>query len=226
MKNLILRLFLLGFFIISISSCSSSEKPQAEVSNLSSPTATTNATATNVVARTDKIKFKTADGSELFSLKQDADGAKLVDGKNQELVKIKAEPSGKIKLKTAGDKVLGYIVTEKGSWKLENPAQNKELYILKRQNDSSYKLEDAAGKEIYQIQARDNGWEIATPDKKLVYQVKVKEDKISLRNPSSKTVFSTKSGISTIAFACFGLDVLTREQQAALAYAVNLTGGR
>jgi hypothetical protein len=121
---------------------------------------------------------------------------------------------------------LGYIVTEKGYWKVENPEQNKELYILRRQDDGNYKLEDAAKKEIYLINASQNGLEIRTPDKKLVYGVKIKEGKTSLRDASGKTVFSTKSSLSPIAFACFGFDVLTREQQAALAYAVNLTGGK
>ena len=55
--------------------------------------------------------------------------------------------------------------------------------------------------------------------------MRIKDGKTSLINSSGNTVFSTRSEISPIAFACFGLDVLTREQQAGLAYAVNLTGG-
>ena len=124
------------------------------------------------------------------------------------------------------DKILGYIIYEKSSWRLSNPEQNQESYILKLQSDGDYKLEDSAKKQIYQIKAQAQGFEIQTPDKKLVYLVRVKENKISLRNADNNTIFSTKSELSPIAFTCFGFDVLTREQQAGLAYVVNLTGGK
>jgi hypothetical protein len=223
MKKLTLRILFLGLCITSIVACSSGGKTQTKTPNLNNPPATSVA---KVADSTDKIKFKTEGGSDLFALKQQTDGAKLVDGNNQELARIKIDKPGKTKIKNATEKVLGYVLTEKGSWKLENPEQNKALYILKRQSNDDYKLLDSANKEIYHILAGNNGWKIETPDKKLVYEVKVKEGKISLKNPSATTIFSTKSGISPIAFACFGFDVLTREQQAGLAYVVNLTGGQ
>ncbi|MFH7030872.1 MAG: hypothetical protein ACHBN1_37375 [Heteroscytonema crispum UTEX LB 1556] len=226
MKKVIL-IFVTVVLIGAIFGCSSGNKSASDVSTPNTQTTSVNqgTPASNVAASTEKIKFKTAGGSDLFSLKQVADGAKLVDANEKELARIKTDKPGKIKLKNADDKVLGYVVAEKGYWKVENPEQNKELYILRRQDDGNYKLEDGAKKEIYIINASKNGLEIGTPDKKLVYGVKVKEGKTSL-NASGKTVFSTKSNLSPIAFACFGFDVLTREQQAALAYAVNLTGGQ
>jgi hypothetical protein len=223
MKNVTLKILVL-VLIATVWGCSSVNQANIEPNQVNStPIA---ATATNIDARTDKIKFKTEGGSDLFSLKQQADGAKLVDSKEQELARIKADKSGKIKLKNSAEKTLGYVVTKQGYWKVENPEQNKDLYILRRQNNGDYKLEDAANKEVYQIKPRNDGLEILTPNNQLVYKIKVKEGKISLRNSSEKTIFSTKSGISPIAFACFGFDVLTREQQAALAYAVNSTGGQ
>jgi len=224
MKNVILKLSLVVFLLTNIWSCNSTNQTNIEPSQANSTPIV--ATANNVDARTDKIKFKTEGGSDLFALKQQGDGAKLVDGKEQELTRIKVDKPGKIKFKNAAEKTLGYVVIKQGSWKLENPEQNKELYILRKQNNGNYKLEDAANKEIYQIKSRDNGLEILNPSNQLVYKIKIKEGKTSLRTSSEKTVFSTKSGISPIAFACFGFDVLTREQQAALAYAVNSTGGQ
>lgn len=217
MKKLVLSVIL----IASLFGCSSNAKTSSNVSTASSPQ-----TTSNVVTQTEKIKFKTEGGTDLFSLKQQADGAKLVDGNEKEFAIIKIDESGKVKIKNASEKVLGYVVAEKGYWKIENPEQNKELYILRRANNTEYQLEDAAKKQVYQIKARNNGFEIETPDKKLVYKIKVKEGKTSLRDASDKTVFSTKSVVSPIAFACFGLDVLTREQQAGLAYAVNSTKGQ
>ncbi|BAY31250.1 hypothetical protein NIES2107_31090 [Nostoc carneum NIES-2107] len=223
MKIRFLRIFIALFLITTIVSCSSG-KSGSDVANNSSLQNTP--VATNVAANQGKIQFKTEGGSELFAMKPEADGAKLVDGKNQELARIKADKSGKIKIKDSSEKVLGYIVAEKGAWKVKDANQSQDLYVLRRQNDGDYKLEDTAKKEVYRITASKDGFVIETPDKNLVYQVKVKEGKTSLRKASSKTIFSTKSQLSPIEFTCFGLDVLTREQQAGLAYAVNLTGGK
>lgn len=221
MNNIVLKLILI-FLITSFLGCNSQTVNEPTQTNI----AETVPQAINVANRTEKIKFKTEFGADLFSLKQQDNGAKLVDGNDQELAKMREDKPGKLKIKNASDKVLGYVVREKGQWRLENPEQNQILYVLKRQNDQNYILEDPTKKEIYQISTRNDIWEINTPQKNLVYQIRIKEGKTSLRNASANTVFSTKSEISPIAFACFGLDVLTREQQAALAYAVNLTGGQ
>jgi len=224
MKKIILSLIL----IASILGCNNDVKTSSNVSSLNSPhtVASQDNSQANLPVKADKIKFKTAGGTDLFSLKQQADGAKLIDGNDKEFARIKTDESGKVKIKNASDKVLGYVITQKGYWKIENAEQNKDLYIFRQQNNTDYQLEDAAKKQVYQIKARNNGFEIETPDKKLVYKVKVKEGKTSLRDASDKTVFSTKSDLSPIAFTCFGLDALTREQQAGLAYAVNLAKGQ
>jgi hypothetical protein len=223
MNGIIFRSLVTLFLIATIIGCGSN-KSGNDVSN--SSVSQNSPVATNVAAQQEKIKFKTEGGTDLFSLKQEADGAKLLDGKNQELARIKTDTSGKIKIKNASEKVLGYVVTEQGYWKLKDANQSKDLYIFRRENNGDYKLEDAAKKEIYRVKARNDGFEIETPGKNSVYQIKVKNEKISLRRGAGKTVFSTKSQLSPIAFTCFGFDVLTREQQAALAYAVNLTGGK
>ncbi|QLE56994.1 hypothetical protein [Nostoc sp. TCL26-01] len=208
--------------LLTLISCNNNQANNSTV-NPNSPSATS--VTTNVTESADKVKFKTEGGAELFSLKKQADGAKLVDASNQELVRIKADKAGKFKFKNAQDKTLGYVFATNSNWKLQNSEGKQDLYILSQQGNS-YQLVDGGKKEIYSINADNNGLAITSPDKKLVYQVRVKEGKISLRNPSGKTVFSTKSNISPIAFACFGFDALTREQQAALAYAVSSTGGK
>ncbi|ALF52130.1 hypothetical protein ACX27_03530 [Nostoc piscinale CENA21] len=224
MKNRVLKIATLVFLITAILGCSNTNNRTVKQPNqVNSPPVAEN--TTNVATRTDKIKIKTETGTDLFELKQQEDGAKLVDGKEQEIARIKSEKSGKVKFKNPADKTLGYVVTEKGSWKLES-SQNQGLYSLKKQNNGDYSLEDAGKKLVYRIKSNDKGIEILNPNKQLVYQVRIKEGKTALRNPAGKTVFYTKSSISPIAFTCFGFDVLNREQQAALAYAVNLTGGQ
>lgn len=222
MKKTIIQFLTFSLLLTLILSCTSNQANNV-TSNVNSP-ATTPTTVATVSESLEKIKFKTEGGADLFALKPRNDGAKLVDGKEQELARIKTESSGKIKIKDAQDKVLGYVINSESSWTVQSP-DKKDLYILKRNGNNNYQLQDKNQKQIYQIQTNKTGLAISTAENKLVYQVRIKEGKISLRNTSGSTIFSTKSNISPIAFACFGLDELTREQQAALAYAVNLTGG-
>lgn len=222
MKNSIVQILIFTFWLAFIVSCSNNNQANNFPSNTNN-NPIVNPIA-NVADKTEKIKFKTEGGADLFAVKQRPDGAKLVDAKEQELARIKTDESGVIKFKNAQDQVLGYVINSEGSWIVKN-SEKKDLYLLKRNKNNNYQLEDASQKLIYQITVNKTGLEIYTPDKKIVYQIRIKEDKISLRNASGSTVFSTKSNMSPIAFACFGLDALTREQQAALAYAVNLTGG-
>ncbi|MBD1895990.1 hypothetical protein H6F60_15285 [Coleofasciculus sp. FACHB-129] len=214
--------------VILLGSCSNSVKQAPEVSTTSnpqtSPIAQNNSSA--VTTNTEKIKFKQEGGAEDFALKPEVDGAKLLDGKDKELARFNVDDGGKVKIKNPADQVLGYVVTKEGYWKIEDADQTKELYVLRRQNDGDYKLEDATDKEIYRIKARDYGFEVESPDKQSLYKVKVKNGKTSLINAADKPVFSTKSQVSAIAIASFGFDVLSKEQKAALAYAVNRSGGK
>lgn len=171
------------------------------------------------------LKFKRDGGTAAFSLKIEANGAKLIDENNKELARLTVDDRQKIKIKNIDDQALGYVVAQDSGWKIKNADQSQELYVLRRQNDGDYKLEDGTDKEIYRIKVRDYGFEIESPTKESLYKVKVKNGKISLRDKSDQTVLYTKSQLIPIAIACFGFDILTQEQQAALAYAVNLTGG-
>ena len=208
--------------------CGSGAKQGAERPIATSPEVTPISQASgsqSVAASSEAIKFKLEGGSEAFALKPKEDGAKLVDANDKELARLNVDEGQKVKIKDAGDRVLGYVVPEENYWKIKNAEQTKELYILRRQDDGDYKLEDGANKEIYRIKKRDYGLEIETPTKQSLYKVKIKDDKTSLRDASDKTVLYTKSGIAPMAIASFGFDVLSREQKAALAYAVNRSGG-
>jgi hypothetical protein len=190
--------------------------------NNSAPTTNSNKAIVNL---TTKVKFKQGDASELFSLKPQEDGAKLESANGQELARFTIDAQQKIKIKNASDEVLDYVVTKDGYWKLENAQQNQELYVLRKQSDGGYKLESGSNQEIYRIKARDYGWEIETPQKESLYKVKNKDGKISLRNAQDQTVIYTKDTILPIAVVCFGFDILTKEQRAGLAYAVQISEG-
>jgi hypothetical protein len=182
----------------------------------------------SAIAQPKRIEIKGDQGTVLFALKPMEDGAKLLDPSNGELVRLKMDDRFKLKIKEGGDRVTGYVVAEAGGtiWKLKDANQAKVLYTLHRQPDGDYKLEDGSDRLLYRIKKRGDGFEIENPTKQSLYKVKVKGDKTSLRDAKDKTKFSTKSMLAPITMACFGLDGLTQAQQAALAYAVNQTGGR
>lgn len=199
------------------------DTPTVPSSTQSAPVATTNKPSASA---SESIKFKQENGTEAFVLKLMPDGAKLVDATNKELARLNVDSQQKIKIKNAADQVLGYVVPENDYWKLKNADQSQELYVMRRQADGDYKLETGTNQPIYRIKARDYGFEIETPEKQSLYKVKVKEGKVSLRNANDQTVLSTKSNLAPIAIAPFGFDQLSREQQAALAYALNQAGGQ
>ncbi len=228
----LLGLSLSSATLLMLTACSSSPPPEVtpppEVSTETTTTPATEATTTSNAPTTAStaMKFKRGDGSEAFSLKLKADGAKLVDASDQELARLTVDAAQKVKIKDASDRVLGYVVPEMGYWKVKNADQTEELFILRRQADGDYKLEDGKNQLIYRIKQREYGYEVESPTDESLYKVKTKANKIDLRDASDITVFETKAAIAPIAVACFGLEALSLEQQAALAFAVNNTGGQ
>lgn len=170
-----------------------------------------------------KLKFR-LNGVKAFALKPVADGMKLVDGNRKDLAWLEVDAQQNIKIKNSSEQVIGYVLYSQGSWQIKGVDNTKKTYILKQHGKENYKLEDGANQEIYEIKSRNDGLEIETPNHRLLYQVTVKNKKILLKNMSTQSVLSTKSQIVPIAVACFGFDVLSREQQAALAYAVKISG--
>ena len=170
-----------------------------------------------------KIKFR-LNGVKAFALKPEADGMKLVDGNKKDLAWFEVDDRQNITIKNTSDQVIGYVISGNGNWQVKSVGNTKKTYILQQQGNGNYKLEDGANQEIYAIKARNDGLEIETPNQRLLYQVQVKNDKVSLKNRSTQTVLSTKSKLTPIAVACFGFEVLSREQQAALAYALKISG--
>jgi hypothetical protein len=222
-KLIIAQLIIIPALYLTACQTNTPTQPTAIVNPAESPTNQPDRSPSTGQTQT-QIKFKQENGSDKFTLKFKNDGAKLIGDKEQEIARFKVD-NGKVKIKTSGEQTLGYIVTESEYWKVENPEQTKELYILRRQTDGDYKLETGDNQEIYRIKKRDYGLEIETPEKKSLYKIKVKEGKTTLQDASGKTVFSTKSPMIPVAIACFGFDKLTLEQQAGLAYATNASGG-
>lgn len=152
-----------------------------------------------------KIKFKHKDGSTAFSIKPEADGAKLVDANEKEIARFNVS-GAKLKIKDTKDIVLGYVIFSDGKYKVENADQSKELWKLQPQSDGDWKFENGDGRLIYKLKKREYGFEIEDGNENSLSKIKLKDGKTSLRDSSETTVLFTKDQVSTLAFACLGLE--------------------
>ncbi|WP_008309706.1 hypothetical protein [Leptolyngbya sp. PCC 6406] len=217
--------------LLMFTACSSSppvdRATQAETgqsTDQASNQASDQATVTTAQSSTDQLKFKHDDGSEAFALKFQDNGAKLVDSSDQEIARLTVNDGGKVKIKDPSDTELGYVVSYDGYWKVKNADQTQDLFVLKAREGDGYRMDDGQGNRLYRIKQRDYGYEIQTAEEVSLYKIKLKDGKLSLRDVNDDTVISIRSAMSPAAMTAFGLDALSLEQQAALAYAIILSG--
>lgn len=234
MMKKILKRVIYSCLLVSVTavlvSCDNAGTPQrqvSEVSNTENSQAAENNRSQADTDADDTIQFKLKGGTNTFSIKPVVGGAKFLDAAEEEIARFTiGSDSKRFRINSDAGKVLGYAAIKGSAWTIENAEGTKELYILSRQEDGNYQLKNEAGKEIYRIQLRDYGFEIETPAKQSLYKVKVEEDKIVLIDASDRTFLYTNSALPPLTLVCFGFEKLNIEQQAALAYAVNLSGGR
>lgn len=169
---------------------------------------------------TAKVKFK---GTDKFSIKPMSDGAKLVDGSEQELARYNIKDEFRVKAKDKNDRELGQIKGAAAKIHIEK-AGGVRVFALQRQTDGDYKLETAAGDLVNKIKKRDYGWKIEDASGKEIAKVKTKSGKTSLRDASDNTILSTKNPISQLAMACLGLDQIGRPLRVALAIRIQAEG--
>lgn len=170
------------------------------------------------------IQFRHEDGSEVFSLQILTDGAKVESADGSEIVRLTVDESDKVKIKDPQDTTLGYVVTNSDNWKLKDADQTQDLFILRRRSNGDYRLETGADQELHRIKHRDYGFEIQSPQEVTLYKVKLKEDKLSLRDADEETIFYTRDPLAVPALTPFGFEVLSREQQMGLSYAIDRIG--
>ncbi|MEO1134897.1 MAG: hypothetical protein AAFX40_19625 [Cyanobacteria bacterium J06639_1] len=210
--------------LVAVTSCGSpSRSPETPVNSAPAAAPASSGKTLSPAALLDKVKFKREDGSEALSVKPRDNGAKVVDGAENELVRLTID-GNKIKLKDAEDEVLGYVVVDSSKLKLTNADRSTDLFVVRLQEDGDYKLESGTDEFIYRIKQRDYGYEIESPDDRSLYKVKIKDGKLSLRDASDRTILSTRDELSPVAMTAFGFEVMSPEQQAAIAYALHLAG--
>jgi hypothetical protein len=185
----------------------------------SPPTATPSAPsapAAAAVLLAGKVKIKAADDSVLWSLKPAEGGAKLLEADERELARYRINELGKIVVKDVDDQRLGAVEGEAGKWRIVDPSDHKQ-FVLQRQEDGDWKLEDAEERLLVRIQKQDYGWKLEWPNQQVLGKVKLKDGKLSLRDADEQTRWQTKDAFATLGFAVMACEDVPIELRAALA---------
>ncbi|MCP3102605.1 hypothetical protein LZ198_27395 [Myxococcus sp. K15C18031901] len=162
-----------------------------------------------------KLKFKDADDRERFSLKPKDDGAKLVDGDNRELARLKWKGVS-LKVSDPQDVPLAHVVgSAGGALTVRDGAQQQVLYTLARQG-TGWRLNDSRGALLYTVSPDEDGARVQEASGVEVARVKVREGKVSLKDAGGRTLLATKSDVRADAVACLAFEKLDLPLRVAL----------
>ncbi len=163
-----------------------------------------------------KLKFKDEAGTVVFSIKPKSDGAKVVDGRDQEIARLKDKGS-KLKVKGPDDRVIAVIKGDANKLKIKSESGD-ELYKLQRSDDGRYKLKNAAGETLYVVKPKDYGFKIQDGKDNDIAKVKKKSNKVKLKDNAGRTLYETKDDVSVIGVACLAFSRLDLPLRVALFY--------
>lgn len=165
------------------------------------------------------LRLESATDPNFLTIQPQATGARVVTSQGIQLAELTIA-GDKIRLANAIGQHVANVVVYRDRWRLETPDQTEIMTLRRHQAPERYQLKTPTFQPLYRLQGDASGWSLVTPDHQMLYEVQPLNQQLGLRNAAGYTVLTSSGNVNAIALACFGLDVLTREQQAALAYAV------
>jgi hypothetical protein len=171
------------------------------------------------------LKVRDGAGREVFSLKWEVDGAKLVDPQDRELARLKPRDD-RVKINGPDDAPLGVLGGD--ATKLEVRSGDKTLlFVLRRQADGDYKLEDARAGLLAKLEVKGPDYvRVEDAGGATLYKVKRKGGKIVATDPGDRPVLAAEGAGSLMGFAVLGLERLSQPQRAGLYYRLDALGVR
>ncbi len=229
MNRSIIRNFLYGVVtlcLVIVLGCSSGN-PSPNAGSTSATNSTANAPEqTQRRVQFDTIRIRPGEGNQLITLKVSRQEAQLRDQNNELLAVLVAENARRLKIETPEGQLQGYAVANENGLKLENADRSANLFSMRQQDNGNYRVIGSDG-VLYQIRDRENGMVIySSTDESVVYKVIERGDRLVMKDGSNAVIFRTNAELPTLAFACFGLEELSLEQQAACAYSMIRTENR
>ena len=167
--------------------------------------------------------FYLGNGSPIFSYEQTDQQVQVLDDAGQVAATLIIESNQKLRIEDPNQQVIGYVMTRPDGWRLRQPDQTEELFVLTQRDDGNFRMRTGAGERIYRINARDYGYEVQSPEEVPLFRVR----DTALHNAQAvdePRVLYTEADFSTAALFSFALDQLSFEQQTALAYAIHRAG--
>ena len=147
-------------------------------------------------AAAEKIKFKNADGKEIYIIKPKDDGYKLVDGNQKLLARYKFKDT-RLKIKNADGKEIAMVSGD--STKLKIKVDKRTAYFIKAQAKGAYKVKDGDENTLYKLKPKDYGFK--------------KGEKIVFESAKGVRQYTTKAKISLLAASCVGFTKIPLEMR-------------
>lgn len=173
---------------------------------------------------TKSFTFQREDGTTNFYIRPRSNGVKLERGQGGTIVNLLIDFRKELSIETPAGLILGHILSHDNYWKIEDGEETKILYLLRQETDGNYILESGDNRELYRIKQQDYGLEILTPQQESIYKVTSENNKNILQNASGKIILMTDADYPLLAMACYGFEILDRNQQSGLSYAIILSG--
>jgi hypothetical protein len=164
-----------------------------------------------------ELKVREAGGREVFTIKWEASGAKLVDPGERELARLK--PHGdRLKIEDAHDALVGEVSGDAGKLSIKDVEKNV-VFVLRRQADGDYKLEDGHDGLLAKLERKGpDSVRVEDAAGKTLFKVKNKHGKVVLTDAAEAPVLGAVGPASLMGFAVLGLDRLSPPQKAAIFY--------
>ncbi len=168
-----------------------------------------------------KVTFRHANGTPEYSLLFKATGGKLLDDSGNVIANLILESDGALRLTSASNATIGYVVRSEDSITVEGPKRTKTLFSFTQNSNGDAALTRSNGSVVYQLQATDTGYTVES-DKAALYTVHMSKGTGQLQTNDGEMVVVTDGNIAPAALASFGFTKLTQAQQAGLAYALSV----
>jgi hypothetical protein len=182
---------------------------------------------TTMPKQSQELVVQNSSGDTTVSIRPAENGAELVDGSGQTVATYamtEADDAQKVEIKDASGQVTGYINIKGRTYTVEDASQ-QPLYLFRTGGEQRHRFVNPADENLYVLKVNDSGYVIRNAEKQVTARAKGGNKQAVLQSAEKQPVLQAQA-MSPLALAVFGFEELSQEQQGALAYAVNLRGGR
>ncbi len=169
-----------------------------------------------------QIEFWTADKTRAFVLEA-KDGAIRVENGTGTLLAVLRVGEESLEIENGVGGEIGLVVPpsdEHRGVRILGPDRGRALFEFRSEPDGDFKVKNAKGRTLYNIQKRDYGLKVVKRNGKVESRIRSEPGKISVRDRNGTTFLHTRDRLPEEAVAALVLDGLPFEYAAGLAVAI------